>query len=111
MKTLKKVALYSLPIFAVLLIGLVASVFLFKDRIIQQFIREANKNLGTPVQIGKIEVSAFEEFPNLAIVLYDVYGEDSHPGDYPLLTAKKVSFVHTINPIKVWFINFSQSGR
>ena len=111
MKTLKKVALYSLLIFAVLLIGLVASVFLFKDRIIQQFIREANKNLGTPVQIGKIEVSAFEEFPNLAIVLYDVYGEDSHPGDYPLLTAKKVSFVHTINPIKVWFINFSQSGR
>ena len=100
MKTLKKVALYSLLIFAVLLIGLIASVFLFKDRIIQQFIREANKNLGTPVQIGKIEVSAFEEFPNLAIVLYDVYVEDSHPGDYPVLTAKKISFV--LNALEVW---------
>ena len=52
------------------------------------------------MQIGKIEVSAFEEFPNLAIVLYDVYVEDSHPGDYPVLTAKKISFV--LNALEVW---------
>ena len=100
MKTLKKVILYSLLTFIVVVAGLLASVFLFKDRIIQQFIREANKNLGTPVKIGKIEISAFQDFPNLAIVLYDVYVEDSYPGENPLLTAKKVSFV--LNPIEVW---------
>lgn len=100
MKTVKKVILYSLLTFIVVVVGLLASVFLFKDRIIQQFIREANKNLGTPVKIGKIEVSAFLDFPNLSIVLYDVYVEDSHPGENALLTAKKVSFV--LNAIEVW---------
>ncbi|MBY0435232.1 MAG: DUF3971 domain-containing protein, partial [Cyclobacteriaceae bacterium] len=100
LKALRKIIFYTVTGLVVLLIGLLASVFLFKDRIIQQFIREANKNLGTPVKIGTIEVSAFQDFPNLAIVLYDVYIEDSHPGEYPLLTAKKVSFV--LNPVEVW---------
>ena len=108
MKSLKKVVLYSLLTFFVVVIGLLASVFLFKDRIIQQFIREANKNLGTPVRIGKIEMSAFQDFPNLAIVLYDVYVEDSYPGENPLLTAKKVSFV--LNPIEVWRGHYTIRG-
>ncbi len=100
LKTLKRIALYSILTLFVLVVGLLSSIFLFKDRIIQQFIREANKNLGTPVKIGKIEVSAFLDFPNLSIVLYDVYVEDSHPGENALLTAKKVSFV--LNAIEVW---------
>ncbi len=99
-KIFRKVIIYTLVALLVVAIGLVTSVFLFKERILQQFIREANKNLGTPVRIGKIEVSALQEFPRLAIVLYDVYVEDSHPGEYPLLTAKKVSFL--LNPLEVW---------
>lgn len=67
-------------------------VFLFKDRIINQFIREANKNLTTKVKIEKTDISWFERFPNLSIVLTNVYVEDSHEGIYPLLTAEKVSF-------------------
>ncbi|NOT75539.1 MAG: hypothetical protein HOP08_11450 [Cyclobacteriaceae bacterium] len=108
MKILKKVILYTLLVLFVLISSLVASVFIFKDRIIQQFIVEANKNIGTPIKIGKIEVSAFDEFPNLAIVLHDVYVEDSHPGEYPLLTARKVSFV--LNPFEVWAGNFAIRG-
>jgi hypothetical protein len=100
LKVFKKIALYSLAAVLVITIGLVASAVLFKDRIIQRFITEANKNLGTPVRIGKIDVSAFQEFPNLAIVLTDVYVEDSHDGEYPLVTAKKISFV--LNAIEVW---------
>ncbi len=100
MRILKKIALYTLATVVVVVVSLFASVFIFKDRIIQQFIREANKNLGTPVKIGKIEVSAFDEFPSIAIVLTDVYVEDSHDGEYPLLTAKKVSFV--LNTLEVW---------
>lgn len=100
MKALRKIIRYVLAFILILLIAAVASLFLFKDRIIQQFIREANKGLGTPIEIGKIDVSALEDFPRLAIVCTDVYVEDSHPGKYPLLTAKKVSF--TLNPIDVW---------
>lgn len=100
MKILKKFLFYSLSAILVVLIALLASVFLFKDRIIRQFINEANKNLNTPVKIGKIEVSAFEDFPRLSITLTDVYVEDSHPGEYPLLTAKKVSFA--LNAYEVW---------
>ena len=108
MKTLRKVFFYFTLTISVLLIALVVSVFLFKDRIINQFIREANKQLNTPVKIGKIEVSVFEQFPQLSIVLNDVYVEDSHPGLYPLLTAKKISFV--MNPIAVWRGNYTIKG-
>lgn len=108
MKTLRRVFFYLLLAVGVLLIALVGSVFLFKDRIIKQFIVEANKHLSTPVNIGKIEVSVFEQFPQLSIVLNDVYVEDSQPGQYPLLTAAKISF--QMNPIEVWQGNYSIKG-
>ncbi len=108
MKLFKKIALYSLLTIFVIGVSLIASVFLFKERIIQQFIREANKNLGTPVKIGKIEVSAFQNFPHLAIVLSDVYVEDSHPGEYPLLTAKRISF--SLNTLEVWRGRYTVKG-
>jgi hypothetical protein len=100
LKTLRRVLFYTALTISVLIIALVTSVFLFKDRIVNQFIREANKQLNTPVKIGKIDVSVFEQFPQLSIVLNDVYVEDSHPGLYPLLTAKQISF--QMNPVEVW---------
>lgn len=108
MKRLRKIALYTLVTLIVVITGLTASVFIFKDRILQQFIREANKHLGTPVRIAKIEISALSEFPRLTIELTDVYVEDSHPGEYPLLTAKKVSFL--FNPLEVWKGNYTIRG-
>src|SRR5882672_9930826 len=100
LKTVKKIFFYLFLAIAVVLIATTASVFLFKDRIIQEFIAEANKNLSTPIRIGKIDISAWNDFPNLAIVCSDVYVEDSHPGEYPLITARTVSFY--LNPIEVW---------
>ena len=87
---------------------MVVSVFLFKDRIIDEFIKEANKSLSTPIKIGKIEISAWNDLPNLAIVFHDVYVEDSHPGEYPLLTAKTISFY--LNPIEAWNGNYAIRG-
>jgi hypothetical protein len=107
-KRLRKIFLYSLVALLVVIAGLTASVFIFKDRILQQFIREANKHLGTPVRIANIEISALSEFPQLTIELTDVYVEDSHPGEYPLLTAKKVSFL--FNPLEVWRGNYTIRG-
>lgn len=108
MKKVTKIILYVGLGLAVLLIGLLASLFLFKDRIIQEFIAEANKSLNTPVKIGRVEISTWRDFPNLAIVFTDVYVEDSHPGEYPLLTAKRISFY--MNPIDAWRGNYAIRG-
>jgi hypothetical protein len=108
LKLFKKILFYLLIAVTILVTGLVISVFLFKDRIIQQFVTEANKSLNTPVKIGKIDISMFSNFPNLAIVFTDVYVEDSHPGNYPLLTADRIAF--TLNPIEVWGGNYSVNG-
>ncbi len=99
-RLLRRIAFFAVLTIAVALIALVTSVFLFKDRIINEFVREANKHLSTPVRIGKIDVSLLDEFPLLSIVCTDVYIEDSHPGLYPLFTADRVSF--QLNPLEVW---------
>jgi AsmA-like C-terminal region len=108
LKPLKKVFFYLTLTLLVVIASLMISVFLFKDRIIHQFVNEANKNLNTPVKIGKIDISVFSDFPNLAIEFTDVYIEDSHPGNYPLLTAERISFI--LNPIEVWRENYSIRG-
>jgi hypothetical protein len=92
--------LYVLLALAVIIIAMAASAILFKEQIIKQFIAAANEQLSTPVKIGKIDVSAFQHFPQLSIVLTDVEVEDSHPGKYPLLTAAHISF--QLNPIEVY---------
>ncbi|MCU0419300.1 MAG: hypothetical protein MUC38_06535 [Cyclobacteriaceae bacterium] len=108
MKSLKKtlVGLLILAIFA--LAAGVASVFLFKDKIIASFIEEANKQLNTPVKIGKIEVVWWSDFPNLALVFHNVYVEDSHPEEFPLLEAERLSFY--LNPWDVWQGHYTIKG-
>jgi hypothetical protein len=108
LRILKKILAYLLLIFTVLTISLVVSAFLFKDRIIKNFIEAANQNLNTPVKIGKWDVSVFEKFPQLSIVLTDVSVEDSHEGMYPLLTAARISF--QLNPLEVYRGNYSIRG-
>ncbi|MBA4058290.1 MAG: hypothetical protein C0490_26470, partial [Marivirga sp.] len=92
----------------VLVLSLTISVFLFKDKIINQFIREANKQLNTPVKIGKMDVSVWQHFPRLSIVVKDVYVEDSHPGQYPLLTAGEIAF--QLSVVDVWNENYIIQG-
>jgi len=104
----KKILFYFFLSVVVLIITFGVSVYLFKDRIIQQFISEANKSLNTPVKIGRIEVSAWQDFPNVAITFTDVYIEDSHPGIYPLAEAKTVSFY--LNPIEAMQGKYSIRG-
>ncbi len=108
MKIFRKILFYLFLTVAVLFLSLTVSVFLFKERIINQFIREANKKLNTPVKIGKVDISILQNFPQLSIVLLDVYIEDSHDGQYPLLTASEVSF--QLNPVEVWRGNYTIKG-
>lgn len=108
MKKLRKLLFYLLVTAIVVVVAIISSVFLFKDKIIRQFVAEANKHLATPVKIGKIDISTLSDFPNLSLVLTDVYIEDSHPGTYPLLTAKTISF--QLNPIRVWQNDYTING-
>jgi len=108
LKLLRRVLFYLTLFIGVVVIALTVSVFLYKDRIINQFIRQANKQLNTPISIKRMDVSVFQQFPQLSIVFHDVYVEDSHPGQYPLLTAKKVSF--QLNPLEVWGGNYTIKG-
>ncbi|MFM8914128.1 MAG: hypothetical protein ACKOE6_14620, partial [Flammeovirgaceae bacterium] len=108
MSRLKRAILFALLGIVIISVGSIASLFLFKDRIIQEFVKEANKTLSTPVKIGKIEISTWRDFPNVAIVFTDVYVEDSHPGDYPLLTARRISFY--MNPLDAWRGNYAIRG-
>ncbi len=108
MKILRRVLFYGLLSTGALVVALTISVFLYKDRIIQQFIREANKQLNTPIRIKKIDVSVYEQFPLVSIVLHGVYVEDSHDGQYPLMTAEKVSL--QLNPLEIWSGNYTVKG-
>lgn len=108
MKIIRKIILYLLLGVAVPVIALLVSAILFKDQIINRFIQQANQQLNTPVKIGKIEVSVVDHFPRFAIVFTDVYVEDSHAGQYPLLTAAKVSF--QLNPFEVYRGHYTVLG-
>lgn len=92
MARIRKIFFYFLLACGVVVGILAGIIVLYKERIINQFIREANQSLNTKVKIGKTDVSWFDRFPNLSIVLHDVYIEDSHEGMYPLHTADKISF-------------------
>ena len=104
LRWLKKIILYSVIAAIALIVGISVSVYFFKDKIIQHFIAEVNKSLNTPVKVGKIEIAAWEDFPDFAINIFDIYVEDGSPNDNALFTAKKVSFI--INPIEAWKGNF-----
>lgn len=108
MKILRRVLFYLALTAGVVVVALSVSVYLYKDRIIQQFIREANKQLNTPVTIKRMDVSMFEHFPRVSIVFHDVYVEDSHEGKYPLLTAKKIAL--QLNPLQVWKGDYTVKG-
>ncbi|HEX8038782.1 MAG TPA: AsmA family protein, partial [Chryseosolibacter sp.] len=108
MKLIRRVLFYLTLLTGAAVIALAISAVLFKDRIIKEFIREANKQINTPITIKKMDVSLLDEFPRLSIVFRDVYVEDSQPGHYPLLTAAKISF--QLNPMEVWNGSYTVKG-
>ncbi len=100
LKSLRKILLYAGASILLLLTLIFTAGFLFKDKIISRFVAEANKQLATPVKIGKMEISVLRHFPDMSIEFTDVYVEDSHPEIFPLFTAKKISF--SFNSFEAW---------
>src|SRR5258706_12844837 len=92
LKIFKKLAFYFLLTLVVLILSFGGSLLLFKDSIFKRFIDEVNKSLGTPVQIGRIDVYAWNDFSNLSITFTDVYVEYRHLVIYQLLMCKTIPF-------------------
>lgn len=55
-----------------------------------------------------MDISVFSSFPQMSIVLKDVYIEDSHEGSYPLLTASEIRC--QLSPLRVWKGDYTIKG-
>ncbi|QIL76411.1 AsmA-like C-terminal region-containing protein [Hymenobacter sp. HDW8] len=78
---LKKFFLYSLLGGILLLLGGILGIWLGEERIIALFVREANRHLRTPVQVGKIDLSLIDQFPRVSVTLQNVVVGGSLPQD------------------------------
>ncbi|MTI24963.1 AsmA family protein [Fulvivirga kasyanovii] len=105
-RILRKTFLYLLLAASVVVISSVLVTFLYRDQLIDHFIREFNKNINTPVHVGKINVSSLSNFPQISLTFHDVNVEESYTdSSYPLLAAEKIDF--TFNPIAVFRGNYT----
>ncbi|UII22578.1 AsmA-like C-terminal region-containing protein [Fulvivirga ligni] len=100
-RILKKVLIYTVLTIAVVVTSSILATYLYKDQLINHFIREANKSLNTPVHVDKISVSSLNNFPYISLTFNGVFIEESFEGSsYPLLQAEQIDF--TFNPIAVF---------
>ncbi len=98
---IKKIGFYSFLLALVLLVSGTVALYLYKDRIINQVVRELNKALLVPVDVEKIDIEPFQHFPKVAVSFEKVFIKD------PLLTsadtllaAKKISLLFSI--VDIW---------
>ncbi|MBC7921017.1 MAG: hypothetical protein H7Z75_07975 [Ferruginibacter sp.] len=88
---IRKILLYTALGFFLLSLAGGAVVLTNQDRIIAFFVQQVNQRLKTEVRIGKISLSLFEKFPQLAIKLDRVRITGTRKGDArPMATAEKL---------------------
>lgn len=88
---LKKILIHAAIALALLIATAGTLVYLYQEKIIAFFIEEANKHINTPVSVQKFDVSLFEKFPQISIVLDSVYIQEGLKGSsYPLARAQRV---------------------
>jgi len=69
----------------------------YQDEIVSLFIREANKQIQTPVDVKQVNFSLFRQFPDVTISLRDVVVDESYGGsDSKLLRAESVRFTFSL---------------
>ncbi len=80
---MKKILLISLVTLAVLFGALLAAPFLFKDKIKQAVLEQANNNLNATVGFDGISLSFIRNFPNASVTLKKAFiiGKDAFDGD------------------------------
>ena len=91
MKLLRNIFLYLILFLILSVSGVVSYVYFNQDAIIARGIVEANKYLKAPVSVGKISLSLFDRFPQVAIKFENITIQESIPeSKAQLLNAKKL---------------------
>src|SRR5688572_563970 len=92
--------LYAAAAFVLLSATVVGLVYAYQDKIIQLFVAEANRHLKTKVEVGKIELSLWDKFPQVAISLENVKISGSLPEETnPLAAGKRLYFTFSLKDI------------
>ena len=103
---IKRILFYLLLVLIVAVVSSSVSVYLYKDRLIQTFIREANQHINTPIHVDQIDVSAIENFPYVSIGFNDVIIEESYSwSNAPLISAQKIAL--SFNPFDILQGNYT----
>ncbi|MBF8964479.1 hypothetical protein I0P70_14590 [Pontibacter sp. FD36] len=94
---MKKVLFY-IALAAVAITGISAGlVYAYQDKIIGLFVAEANKHITTKVEVGKISLSLFDKFPQVAVALDQVnVHEGIAESDSSLARAEKLYFTFSV---------------
>lgn len=97
---IKRILFYLFLVMAVVVVSSSISVYIYKDRLIQKFIRELNQHINTPIQVEKIDVSVLEHFPYISIDFNNVVIKESYSwSDASLITAQKIAL--SFNPFDI----------
>ena len=97
MKLLKRIGLWSLVLALVFVIQGLLLVWYFESEIKQAAVKELNKSLNTPIQVGEIKLNFWEHFPHIALQFPNVKlsSSDSSSEDL-LLEASEISMLFNI---------------
>ena len=92
----KKIIKWLFYTFLTLVLGVTASLYLFKDRIIEQVLVEVNNYLAVPVNVSKVDIDFLHGLPNISIAFYDV---ELPANEDPAIEVAKLYAL--LNPIEI----------
>ena len=97
MRKAKKILLWTLIITALIVVQGFIVMFVYQDEIKNLAVKELNKQLNTPIKVGKIDFSLFEHFPFAAISFPDVeMKESNNQHQNNLVQAKDISLLFNV---------------
>jgi hypothetical protein len=97
MRKAKKILLWTLIITALIVVQGFIVMFVYQDEIKNLAVKELNKQLNTPIKVGKIDFSLFEHFPFAAISFPDVeMKESNNQHQNNLIQAKDISLLFNV---------------
>jgi hypothetical protein len=77
LKRIRKFILYLFLFFILLFAGGSAYLYYNQDQLIDKILSEINKSIQTPVEVGKIDINWWTDFPNISLRFQDVFIEES----------------------------------
>ena len=84
--------MYALAIFVVLVAALSWVVYQYEEEILQKFIEQANARLTAEVKVDRVDLTFWENFPQMGVNMENVHIDDQFWPDSTLLSAQSIFF-------------------